>query len=74
MYDILILDARKTKEKYKYSPNNVHFIVHRPPQCHKNYAAETFYATNFFARLPYLFLRFLSRTRVFRLTSSRLLS
>lgn len=35
MYDILILDARKTKEKYKYSPNNVHFIVPRPPQCHK---------------------------------------
>ena len=41
MYDILILDTRKTQGKYKYLPNNVHFIVHHQPQRHKNHAAET---------------------------------
>ncbi len=40
MYDVLILNARKTQEKYKYLPKNVHFIVHYPPQRHKNHAAN----------------------------------
>ena len=41
MYDILILNARKTQEKYKYLPKMYDFIVLHPPQRHKNHAAET---------------------------------
>ena len=41
MYDILILNTRKTKEKYKYSPKKCTFYRTPQPQRHKNHAAET---------------------------------
>ena len=41
MYDFLTLNTTKTQEKYKYLPQNIHFIVLHQPKRHKNHAAET---------------------------------
>lgn len=65
MYDILILDARKTKEKYKYSPNNVHFIVPRPPQCHKKLCCGNFLHNELFCSFAlFIFALLIPNSRI----------